>query len=77
MALTRSAPAAAQTASLEARVPVRFWLIAVAGLVFLMVLVGGATRLTEFGALDHPVEAGHRSDSADERPGMAGRVRPL
>src|SRR5215475_8407370 len=28
---------------------VRFWLIAVAGLIFLMVLVGGATRLTESG----------------------------
>ena len=77
MALTRSAPAASQTAGFDAPAAVRFWLIAVAGLVFLMVLVGGATRLTEFGPLDHPVEAGHRGDSADERPGMAGRVRPL
>ena len=49
MALTRSAPAAAQIASFEVRAAVRFWLIAVAGLVFLMVLVGGATRLTESG----------------------------
>ena len=49
MALTRSAPAAARTASFEVRGAVRFWLIAVAGLVFLMVLVGGATRLTESG----------------------------
>jgi heme a synthase len=49
MALTHSAPAAAQTASLDARRAVRFWLIAVACLVFLMVLVGGATRLTESG----------------------------
>jgi heme a synthase len=48
MALTQSAPCA-QTASLEARVGVRLWLIAVAGLIFLMVLVGGATRLTESG----------------------------
>jgi len=29
--------------------PVRLWLFAVAGLVFLMVIVGGATRLTESG----------------------------
>ena len=49
MALTQSAPAAAQRASVEARAGVRLWLIAVAGLIFLMVLVGGATRLTESG----------------------------
>jgi heme a synthase len=49
MAITHSAPAAAQTASFDDRRGVRFWLIAVAGLVFLMVLVGGATRLTESG----------------------------
>ncbi len=34
---------------LTASVGVRFWLIAVAALVFVMVLVGGATRLTELG----------------------------
>jgi cytochrome c oxidase assembly protein subunit 15 len=50
MALTHSAPlAAARVASFDARRAIRFWLIAVAGLVFLMVLVGGATRLTESG----------------------------
>jgi cytochrome c oxidase assembly protein subunit 15 len=49
MALTQSAPAAAQRARVEARAGVRLWLIAVAGLIFLMVLVGGATRLTESG----------------------------
>ena len=49
MAITHSAPAAAQTASLDVRRAVRFWLIAVAGLILLMVLVGGATRLTESG----------------------------
>jgi cytochrome c oxidase assembly protein subunit 15 len=49
MALTHTAPAFAQTTSFDDRRPVRFWLMAVAGLVFLMVLVGGATRLTESG----------------------------
>jgi len=49
MALIDSAQAAAPVASFEARGAIRFWLIAVAGLVFLMVLVGGATRLTESG----------------------------
>jgi cytochrome c oxidase assembly protein subunit 15 len=49
MAIAHSAPAAAQTARVDDRRAVRFWLIAVAGLVFLMVLVGGATRLTESG----------------------------
>src|SRR5271165_2565971 len=49
MALTQSAPAAAQRASVEVRAGVRLWLIAVASLIFLMVLVGGATRLTESG----------------------------
>jgi heme a synthase len=49
MAITQSAPAAAQTASFDINRAVRLWLIAVAGLVFVMVLVGGATRLTESG----------------------------
>ncbi len=49
MAITHSAPAVAQTASFDDRRAVRYWLIAVAGLVFLMVLIGGATRLTESG----------------------------
>ena len=49
MAIAHSAPAAAPTASFDVRWAVRFWLLAVAGLVFLMVLVGGATRLTESG----------------------------
>jgi cytochrome c oxidase assembly protein subunit 15 len=49
MAITESAPAAAEPASFADRRPVRFWLLAVASLVFLMVLVGGATRLTESG----------------------------
>jgi cytochrome c oxidase assembly protein subunit 15 len=49
MAITHTAPAAVQTASFDDRRPVRFWLIVVVGLVFLMVLVGGATRLTESG----------------------------
>jgi cytochrome c oxidase assembly protein subunit 15 len=49
MALTQSAPAAVQTAGFEGRAAIRFWLIGVAALVFLMVLVGGATRLTESG----------------------------
>jgi cytochrome c oxidase assembly protein subunit 15 len=49
MAITHSAPALARTASFDDRRAVRFWLIAAAALVFLMVLVGGATRLTESG----------------------------
>jgi cytochrome c oxidase assembly protein subunit 15 len=48
MALTQSAPCAAP-ASLDAYAGVRLWLICVAGLIFVMVLVGGATRLTESG----------------------------
>jgi heme a synthase len=49
MAITHTAPAAVQTAIFDDRRAVRFWLIGVAGLIFLMVLVGGATRLTESG----------------------------
>jgi cytochrome c oxidase assembly protein subunit 15 len=49
MALTHSAPVAAEITSFDARPAIRFWLIGVAGLIFLMVLVGGATRLTESG----------------------------
>jgi len=49
MAITHSALSPAGAASFDDRRAVRFWLVAVAGLVFLMVLVGGATRLTESG----------------------------
>jgi heme a synthase len=49
MALSHSLPATAPPLSVEARTAVRLWLYAVAGLIFLMVLVGGATRLTESG----------------------------
>jgi heme a synthase len=49
MAIAHSASAPAQATRLDTLRAVRFWLIAVAGLVFVMVLVGGATRLTESG----------------------------
>ncbi len=49
MAITHSAATAIQTGSFDDRRAVRFWLVAGAALVFLMVLVGGATRLTESG----------------------------
>src|SRR5579872_2363238 len=49
MAIAHSARGAAATARFDDRRAVRFWLIAVASLVFLMVLVCGATRLTESG----------------------------
>jgi cytochrome c oxidase assembly protein subunit 15 len=49
MALIHSAAVAAQTTSFDDRRVVRFWLVTVASVVFLMVLVGGATRLTESG----------------------------
>jgi cytochrome c oxidase assembly protein subunit 15 len=49
MAITHSAAVAAPIASFNARRAIRFWLIGVAGLIFIMVLVGGATRLTESG----------------------------
>ena len=49
MALTHSAPVVAQTARLDIRGAVRSWLIAVAGLIFVMVLVGGATRPPDSG----------------------------
>ena len=41
--------AAPQVPARDVLAPVRLWLWSVAGLVFLMVLVGGATRLTESG----------------------------
>jgi heme a synthase len=49
MASIDSLPASAGSLSAEARSGVRVWLLAVAALVFAMVLVGGATRLTESG----------------------------
>jgi cytochrome c oxidase assembly protein subunit 15 len=36
------------------------WLLGVAALVFVMIIVGGITRLTESGPLHHPLGAGHR-----------------
>ena len=49
MASIDSLSARAQGSSVEADGGVRLWLIAAAALVFAMVLVGGATRLTESG----------------------------
>jgi len=49
MAIAHSTLSPARAASFDDRRAVRFWLVAVAGLVFLMVLVGGATRVTESG----------------------------
>ena len=56
---------------------IRLWLYAVAALIFAMVLVGGATRLTESGPLDRRMEAGDRHAAAAERGRMAGRVREI
>ena len=77
MALIHSAPAAAQTASFDDRRAVRFWLVTVASLVFLMVLVGGATRLTESGLSITQWKPVTGAASPAERGGVAGRVRPL
>ena len=78
MAITHSAPAAAQTASLDVRRAVRFWLDRGRGpRSLLMVLVGGATRLTESGLSItqwKPVTGILPPLSAR---GVAGRVRPL
>jgi heme a synthase len=49
MASVDSLPARVQSPSVAAYGGVRLWLIASAALVFVMVLVGGATRLTESG----------------------------
>ncbi|HYC25822.1 MAG TPA: COX15/CtaA family protein [Roseiarcus sp.] len=47
--VARAASPANTTAGAAGVGPVRIWLFAVAGLIFAMVLVGGATRLTESG----------------------------
>ena len=49
MASIDTLSAAARPTHVEARTGVRLWLVVMAGLVFAMVLVGGATRLTESG----------------------------
>ena len=77
MAIVHSAPAAAQTASFDIRRAVRFWLIAVAGLVFLMVLVGGATRLTESGLSITQWKPVTGVVPPLNARGLAGRIRPL
>ena len=43
---------------------VRLWLLCVAAMIFLTLVVGGATRLTEIGPVDHRMEAGHRRGAA-------------
>ena len=45
---------------------VRFWLLSMAALIALMVLVGGATRLTESG-FSTGMETGHRRAAAAQR----------
>jgi cytochrome c oxidase assembly protein subunit 15 len=49
MASTGTLHLRASSLRLDARSGVRLWLIVMAGLIFVMVLVGGATRLTESG----------------------------
>ena len=49
MASIASLPVTARTTRAERHAGVRVWLVAVAALVFAMVLAGGATRLTESG----------------------------
>jgi cytochrome c oxidase assembly protein subunit 15 len=46
---TNASPDFISSASVDRMAPVRLWLFGVAALVFLMVIVGGATRLTESG----------------------------
>ena len=56
---------------------VRFWLLSIAALIALMVLVGGATRLTESGLSIVRVEAGDRHAAAAQRGAVAAGVRWL
>ncbi len=56
---------------------VAVWLFAVAALVLAMVVVGGATRLTDSGLSITQWEARHRRHAASVDPGLELRVRPL
>ena len=56
---------------------IRVWLLVVAALMVVTVVVGGATRLTEFGSVDRRMEAGHRRPAAARCERLAGRVRQV
>ena len=58
------APAILHRPTRQRATAIRNWLYVVAALVFAMVLVGGATRLTEVGPLNCGVEARDRRDPA-------------
>ncbi len=67
-----------EAASPTARRPaIRAWLYAVAALMVLTLVVGGATRLTEVRAFHRRVETGHRRHSAAVARGVAGGVRQV
>ena len=53
---------------------IRLWLLAVAALMLLTVVVGGATRLTEFGPVDRRMEAGDRHGAATRCARLAGGI---
>ena len=55
---------------------VRGWLIVIAAMVYAMILVGGATRLTDFGLLDHRMAAAARRHTADDRGATGRRPSP-
>ena len=57
-------PAKASEIQLRA---VRRWLLAAAAMIFLTLIVGGATRLTEFWSIDRGVEADHRCPASTVR----------
>ncbi len=54
-----------------------WWLRIVALFVVATLVVGGATRITDFGPLDHRVEAAARRHSAADREGLAGCARDV
>ena len=57
-----------------ARRGIRVWLLVIFLLVALMIVVGGLTRLTELGAVDHRMEAGDRGYPAAECRRLGGGV---
>ena len=76
MAVSAASPAASRVAADGDRA-VRAWLFIVALLVFSMVVVGGATRLTEVWPVDHRVAAAARRHSPAQRSRLAGGVREV
>lgn len=69
-----ASPASAQKPEIRT---LALWMLGMATMVFVIVVIGGITRLTEIGVFDHRIETDYRRNPAAERGRLGCRVREI